>query len=443
MRFIHDVFFNGEPVDLPKYPPHEPPRYMKVPVEILVALCVLVGVAPAWVIAPLLNVAASATLNGELPAYSLAVWHGFNLPLLMSAIALGGGLLVYACRRPLFRLHERLPEVDEKRVFESAMRGLQIHAWRVTRLFENHSLQDYLRALLMTMVLALFAGLWLSPVDWHLPPMLPVDLPTLALGVLLVVAAGVTALWHRKRVFALLLLSVVGLVVSVTFIRFSAPDLALTQLVVEVVTVMLLMLALFFLPDSAALESTAGGRIRDAVLSSLVGIGVGAMAWLMMTTDVPRLADWFMAQALPGGGGTNVVNVILVDFRGFDTFGEITVLAIAALGIYALLRELYLKAPPLNGRGRPWAMETHPLVLEVVSRPLLSLSLLVSLYIFLRGHNLPGGGFIAGLVTSVALLLQYVANGVSWVQSRIRSHYLAVTGIGLAVALATGLGSWL
>ena len=114
----------------------------------------------------------------------------------------------------------------------------------------------------------------------------------------------------------------------------------LMHLVVEVVTVLLLMLALFFLPDSAALESTARGRVRDAVLSSLVGIGVGAMAWLMMTTDVPRLADWFMAQSVPGGGGTNVVNVILVDFRGFDTFGEITVLAIAALGIYALLREL-------------------------------------------------------------------------------------------------------
>ncbi|MDF1821198.1 MAG: monovalent cation/H+ antiporter subunit A [Alcanivoracaceae bacterium] len=442
VRFIHDVFFNGEPIDLPKYPPHEPPRYMKIPVEILVAVCVLVGVAPAWIIAPLLDAAAGATLNGNLPDYSLAVWHGLNLPLMMSVIALVGGLLIYAFRHRLFSLHERLPEVDEKRVFEGLVRMSQGLAWRVTRVFENDSLQDYLRAMLMALVLALFAGLWLSPVDWRLPQMLPVDIPTVALGALLVVAAGVTALWHRKRVFALLLLSVVGLVVSVTFIRFSAPDLALTQLVVEVVTVLLLMLALFFLPDSAALESTARGRVRDAVLSSLVGIGVGAMAWLMMTTDVPRLADWFMAQSVPGGGGTNVVNVILVDFRGFDTFGEITVLAIAALGIYALLRELYLKAPELNGRGRPWAMETHPLILEVVSRPLLSLSLLVSLYIFLRGHNLPGGGFIAGLVTSVALLMQYVANGVSWVQSRIRSHYLAVTGIGLSVALVTGMGSW-
>ena len=91
VRFIHDVFFNGEPVDLPKTP-HEPPRYMKVPVEVLVGLCLLVGMAPAWTVAPLLSAAASASLNGALPAYSLAIWHGFNAPLAMSLIALVGGI---------------------------------------------------------------------------------------------------------------------------------------------------------------------------------------------------------------------------------------------------------------------------------------------------------------------------------------------------------------
>ncbi|WP_286977672.1 proton-conducting transporter membrane subunit, partial [Pseudomonas sp.] len=88
LRFIHDVFFNGEPINLPKYPPHEPPRYMKVPVEILVFLCLLVGIAPAYTVAPLLAAAASASLGGELPEYSLAIWHGLNLPLMMSFVAL-------------------------------------------------------------------------------------------------------------------------------------------------------------------------------------------------------------------------------------------------------------------------------------------------------------------------------------------------------------------
>src|SRR5690606_19091207 len=91
LRFIHDVFFNGEPVNLPKFPPHEPPRYMKVPVEILVFLCLLVGMLPAYTVAPLLAVAAQASLGGPLPEYSLAVWHGFNFPLMMSCVALVGG----------------------------------------------------------------------------------------------------------------------------------------------------------------------------------------------------------------------------------------------------------------------------------------------------------------------------------------------------------------
>lgn len=441
-RFIHDVFFNGEPIDLPKYPPHEPPRYMKIPVEILVGLCLLVGIAPAWVVKPLLDAAAGATLMAPLPDYSLSIWHGFNLPLLMSAIALGGGLLVYAFRRRLFAMHERLPEIDEKRVFEFFVQRLQgLAAWLVA-LVENHSLQRYLRLLVAFTVVVLAVGIADTPVVWQLPEMVAMDIKSIILAALLLASSTATALWHRDRVTALLMLSVVGLVVSLLFVRFGAPDLALTQLVVEVVTVLLLMLALFFLPDSATLESTASSRIRDAVLSALIGIAVGVFAWLMMTHDMPRIGQYFLDNSVEGGGGTNVVNVILVDFRGFDTFGEITVLAIAAIGIYAMLRELYLKAPPTDNHDRPWAHETHPLILEVLSRPLLPLFFAVTLYIFLRGHNMPGGGFIAGLVASVGLLLQYVANGVTWVQSRIRSQYVLMMAMGLAIAMATGLGSW-
>lgn len=441
-RFIHDVFFNGEPIDLPKYPPHEPPRYMKVPVEILVALCLAVGIAPGYVVANLLNVAAAATVGGPLPEFSLHVWHGFNLPLLMSAVALGGGLLVYFNRQRLFALHERLPDVDEKRVFEWHVQHAQRLAHRLTGMLETHSLQNYLHWLLGSMAVVLFAGLASSHVDWSLDSLTPVGLTFVVLSVLALITAGMTALWHRDRVTALMLLSVVGLVVSVLFVRFGAPDLALTQLVVEIVTILLLMLALFFLPDSARLESRPAQRVRDAVLSGVIGIAVGVVAWLMMATDVPKVSDYFIAHSEDMGGGTNVVNVILVDFRGFDTFGEITVLAIAALGILILLRELYLKAPAVDGRGQPWARETHPLVMEMMSRPLLPICLTVALYIFLRGHNEPGGGFIAGLIASVALLLQYVANGVNWVQSRLRGNYVGWVAWGLTIALATGAGSW-
>ena len=137
-----------------------------------------------------------------------------------------------------------------------------------------------------------------------------------------------------------------------------------------------------------------------------------------------------------------MVNVILVDFRGFDTLGEITVLGIAAVAILALLHELRLGAPPRDWDGRPWAVERHPLMLRMLARPLLPLALLVSVYLFLRGHNAPGGGFIAGLVTGTAILLQYVAYGSDWARERLPWNYSTAIALGLLLATATGLASW-
>ena len=141
LRFIHDVFFNGKPVNLPKYPPHEPPRYMKVPVEVLVAMCLAVGLAPGFTVAGLLATAAAATVGGPLPEYSLAIWHGFNLPLLMSFVAMLVGIAVYSARRPLFAWYARQRDVDAKLVFERVVQTAVRGAARITLLLENASLQ--------------------------------------------------------------------------------------------------------------------------------------------------------------------------------------------------------------------------------------------------------------------------------------------------------------
>jgi multicomponent K+:H+ antiporter subunit A len=148
-----------------------------------------------------------------------------------------------------------------------------------------------------------------------------------------------------------------------------------------------------------------------------------------------------MANAVPGGGGSNVVNVILVDFRGFDTLGEIAVLAMAGLGVHAILASLRLV--PHARREITAEADRHPVMLAMLMRPLLPLAIAVSVYIFLRGHNLPGGGFIAGLVTAVALMLQYLASGIDFATARLRIDYVRVIGFGLAVATLTGLASWL
>lgn len=441
LRFVHDVFFNGEPKPLPKFPPHEPPRYMKVPVEILVALCVLVGMAPNFTVAPLLAVAASASLGGELPEYSLAIWHGFNLPLAMSCIALVGGVLLYIGRKPLFRWYAGLPDADAKLVFEGVMQRLVRGATRLTASLENGSQQRYLALLLLAAVVVVAVSLWPLAQLTGSRPAIPLDGASVVGMLVLSVAGVLTAVFHRQRLVALLILGVGGLLVALAFARFSAPDLALTQLSVEVVTMVLLMLAMYYLPSRTPNESTLGRRTRDLLLALGGGGVVGLLTYGVLTRPYQTIADFFLENAVSGGGGHNAVNVILVDFRGFDTLGEITVLAIAAVGVHALLSGLRLTNPTCDPQGRNWARSSRPLILETLSRLLLPLALLVSAFIFLRGHNLPGGGFIAGLITASALILQYIATGSAWVEQRRPLRYQRLAGAGVMIAGLTGLGS--
>jgi multicomponent K+:H+ antiporter subunit A len=443
-RFIHDVFFNGQPVDLPKFPPHEPPALMILPMAILGVLCLLVGILPNLTVAPILDAASYAVLGEGIPDYHIAIWHGVNLPLAMSATALCGGLLLYYQRGGLFAFYERKYRRDEKEVFEKRIQTLVRSAQRVTDAIENGSLQRS-AALFITTALVLAAVEF-----WPLGQLLgkvaltPIDWVSLLLALVMIIAALVAVIIHHNRLAALLVLGVVGLIVSLVFVRFSAPDLALTQISVEVVTIILLMLALYFLPQITPHDSDKSRILRDVLLAGGAGLGVALLTLAILTRPYDTgLADFFLANSVSGGGGTNVVNVILVDFRGFDTLGEITVLAIAGLGVYLMLNGLHLPLPGADGDGRRWARDPYPPILTVLSRILLPLALMVSVYIFLRGHNQPGGGFIAGLITSIALILQYVCSGSAWVQQRLPVDYGRVAVLGVLIATLTGIGSWL
>lgn len=442
LRFIHDVFFNGEPINLPKFPPHEPPRYMRVPVEVLAFLCLLVGMVPAFTVASLLASAAGASLGHSLPAYDLAIWHGFNMPLLMSFLALLGGILVYALRAPLFRWYDGLPPMNARVMFERSIIRLRRMTLRIMQIFENGSLQRYASWMLIAgIVVTAWALTPLSRMTGDIP--LSVIDPLTGLGLLVMGAAGLlTVYYHRQRLLSLLMLSVVGLLAAMLFARFSAPDLALTQLVVEVVTILLMLLVLYFLPDKTPVESSSLQRTRDFVIAVAGGTLIGVLMYAVLTRDFSSIAEYYLANSVSGGGGTNVVNVILVDFRGFDTLGEISVLAITAIAIAALLQGLRLPRASLDPAGNPWSPETRPLMLQVLARFTLPLALLVSVYIFLRGHNEPGGGFVAGLVTSVALVLLQVAYGQRWVMERLPFSAVRLAGAGVLIAGVTGLASW-
>lgn len=442
-RFIHDVFFNGEPVDLPRQP-QEPPRWMRAPVEVLVLLCLLVGIFPQWSVAPLLNVAAGAVLQADLPEFHLAVWHGFNPPFVMSLVAMAGGIVLYLFRSYLYALHDRLPSIHASFVFERFHNRLVAFSAAVLDRLDNFSVQRYL-SLFITFALLYGGWAWYSVSASAMPRVMQAaDAAGFgAVITLLLAALGVVLLQRTQRLTAIVFISVVGLIVALIFVRFSAPDLALTQLVVEVVTIVLMLLALYYLPPTSPKEDSLPRLVRDGTLAIVAGAGLGAVAFVMLTSPFATISGFYLAQSLPGGGGSNAVNVILVDFRGFDTLGEIAVLAMVGLAAHVLLDKLVLVPPQHDADGRRWAKEKHPLFLEMLMRPLLPLALAVSLYIFLRGHNLPGGGFVAGLVTGVALILQYLANGIVFARARLPQRMPMLLAIGLTCALGIGAASWL
>ncbi len=440
LRFIHDVFFNGEPIDLPKTP-HEPPRFMKIPVDILVVLCLLVGIAPMLLLGPILSIAAAASLQSSAPTFSLAIWHGFNLPLMMSFIALVLGVLLYFQRQKLWDWHERtLLRIEGKNIFDWLVWKLIRAARKVTAIFDRNALQSTVSWVLVTALLIGFAAFAQFPTsilgDRQL---LPADAVTIVMAGLLMAASLLTAILHHKRLVSLITVGVVGLLVALGFVLFSAPDLALTQLSVEVVTIVLLLLALFFLPQHTPQERSYARSTRDWVISGLSALAVFILTMAVLSREYQPISQFFLDNAKPGGGGTNVVNVILVDFRGFDTLGEIVVLALAGLGVYAMLHGLKLSAPSKDIHGLAWSHDPHPPIMQTLTRLLFPLMLMVAVFIFLRGHNLPGGGFIAGLIASVALISQYLANGIDWTNERLKANMHLVIAAGLSIATITGL----
>jgi multicomponent K+:H+ antiporter subunit A len=472
IRFIYSTFFGPPPHDLPREP-HEPPHWMRRPIELLVLLCLLIGIVPGLSIGPFLHSAVRSVLGDATPEYSLSVWHGFNLPLMMSIAAMIGGVLLHWCLKNYLATSEDGPPVfrhlQGQRIFERVLVTL---SWNWARKAENflstRRLQPQLRIIVAIAVVvagwpliegSLRSGtLGAQPVD-------PIFAGLWALGCACAIGAAYQAKYHRLA--ALILLGGAGLITCITFVWLSAPDLAVTQLLVEIVTTVLLLLGLRWLPkrweDPDPIPVKIGPRIRryrDLLLAVASGVGVSIIAYAMMTRPSPNsIGDYFLQNAYSGGGGKNVVNVILVDFRAFDTFGEIAVLGIVGLTVFALLRrfrpapdstgstaqqkiqDAYDEAMPDRKAGE--TLNDYLAVPSVIMQWLFPVIIVLAVHLFLRGHDLPGGGFAAGVALAIAFILQYLAAGTRWVEDRLRILPLRWIGIGLLSAAATGSGAWL
>ena len=331
-RYVAHVFLGPERDDYPSHP-HDPGAGMWLAPAFLVSLVVLIGLFPETVAGGIVAAAAGAVTGGDLPEYHLKLWHGLTPAFYMSAVALSGGLMLLWGHAHLNRAWTNSPRPEAKTIFDAIVGT----ATRISRILTDRlhdgALTRY-AAIFVAFTLGLAGYAWLSGT---LGPQTRAPLEIAALPLIgwigVIVSTVLMVAFHRRRLLALILMGVVGLVVSVSFNYLSAPDLALTQISVEVVTIVLMLLALNFMPKETPRESSPVRKTRDAVLSIGAGLGVGGLIYALMRRDfdLPTISEYHLNNSYSGGGGTNVVNVILVDFRGFDTFGEITVLGIAAL----------------------------------------------------------------------------------------------------------------
>lgn len=303
-----------------------------------------VGLVPA-VFDHTLGPAMVSAIVGSEHTMTLKLWHGVNLQALtvltLSAVTVAGGALLFLLLRRRVRLAAQLAQrassVGPARAFDALLAALPGTAAALTRIVQTSSLRRSLTVTIVTTLGVAAPSLLLVHTTARPREIGQVGVHEVALGGL-VLAGAVMAVVLRSRIAAVVALGLTGIGIALLFALLSAPDLAMTQIMVESLTVILLALLFTHLPPSP-MRSRRGQRLRDALLAGAAGVVMAAFVFATLPGGLPATtAEFFAAASLPEAHGRNVVNVILVDFRAFDTLGELTVVALAGLGVWALLR---------------------------------------------------------------------------------------------------------
>ncbi len=437
-------FFGRRPEELAR--PREAGVRLLLGPAVLGAAGLLFGLMIGTIGTSLIGPAVSS-VAGTPVTVKLSLWHGLNPMLALSAATIGLALLVWFSQRWLLALTAPLDvgqRLGPERGYAGLLAGLPRFAVWQTRLIQH----GYLRGYLLTIVLVMtgLVGLTLLT-QAGLPTIAPLD--ELLSGVafyeiaivVLMVAATVAAATVASRLVAVVALGVVGLGMTLLFALFSAPDLAMTQFAVETLTVLLFVFVLYRLPRFQQLTSRRG-RMRDLVAALLAGAAMTLLALTAVQAPHPmHVSTYFAEESWTGANGRNVVNVILVDFRALDTLGEIVVLTAAALGVHALVRPLLADRQAVKDGSLSSIDEQvdRSVILQTSTRYLLPLLLLLALFLLLRGHNEPGGGFVGGLVAASAIALYALSAGVAEARRLVRVDLRTLMAVGLTLAVGAGL----
>ena len=317
---------------------HEAPKLMLAGPVVLTVLSLAFGLMPG-IAGSFITLPASSAVAGQPIEGYLALWHGINLPLLLSIVSLALGYAVYrnwnTLRDTLAVLNPIIQRGPEAGYFRFMQGIVWVAEWQ-TRLLQNGSMRNYLRTILLSFIgITAYTLLWRYELHWNWDLSLYLHEAVVAL---ILVSAAIAAAVTHSRLGAVASMGAVGFCVALIFILFSAPDLGITQILVETLTVILLVLVLFRLPGFSNI-STPAERGRDAFVAILTGTLMTLL--IMITIDVqlfPSISDYMIENSQPLAYGRNIVNVILVDYRALDTLGEIFVLALAALGVYAMIK---------------------------------------------------------------------------------------------------------
>jgi multicomponent Na+:H+ antiporter subunit A len=398
-------------------------------------------------------------------AEKLALWHGLQPALLLSAVTIVGGVLLFVARASVFRTQRRMAvgaSADEG--YWNTLQALDRLAVLVTGTTQRGSLPAYLGTILVVVLalpgsVLLFRAPW--PGEWR-----AWDTPVQALVGAVALIAAVLALRIRQRLSAVLVVGVTGYALAVLFALQGAPDLALTQFLVETLTLVVFVLVLRKLPKDITERHRPRERAVRGVIAVAVGVlmaGAGAVA-MSVRTATPVSVDYPEA-AYDFGGGQNVVNVTLVDIRAWDTLGELSLVVVAATGVASLvflrrrtgavdrLDPVELARRERTSRRAPrgqWlaataalAPERRSVILEVITRILFHTILVFSLFLLFSGHNEPGGGFAGGLVAGLALVLRYLAGGRYELGEAAPVDPGVLLGVGLLFSGGTGVAGLL
>jgi multicomponent Na+:H+ antiporter subunit A len=446
---------------------HRPPLTFLLAPAVLAVAGLVFGLVPS-VLENALDPYAESLPGGA--SYHLALWHGLNLPLLLSAIVLAAGTASFILRGRLRRTRVSfLPLGNADRVYDATLRGLDWVAFRVTGTTQRGSIPATQSVILTTLVVVPIVVLVAGARDRPNFELWESALTPIA-GVLML-AGALGAVVMRNRLAAVLLVGLTGYGCGVIFAFHGAPDLALTQFLVETLTLVIFVLVLRTLPAEADSAHMSRFRLPRALLAVAVGATVTTLAVFAMAARSTRpIADLLPDAAYYRGHGSNTVNVLLVDIRAWDTLGEISVLLVAATGVASLVfRHRRFGAAPripqsAQAPGQPdigpvmayspaasdttWLRGSEyrdpryrSLVLEVATRFIFPLIMVLSVYFFFTGHNTPGGGFAGGLTAGLALVLRYLAGGPYELGETLPLDAGKILGVGLGFSATTAVAS--